>query len=254
MLKEYTFGPWRPDLAPSKGNHLAGAVNVRPIANGYAPVPGFQAVTSALGETFVGGGAFVDSAGNSTMLAATPTKLRKYSASWSDITAVASSARWKLIQFGDNVVYANGGTVGAYSLLAGTVSTPVDAPVAVDVMRVRDFVAALRDDNTIQWSQFNDSGTWTMGVNQSDDQPLLGGQGVALVGGEYGIILRKNGIDRMSYVGGETVFQFDEISAEVGCMAAGSVAYVGKLIVDPKPVPKSPASMAPTSGAMAISR
>jgi hypothetical protein len=50
------------------------------------------------------------------------------------------------------------------------------------------------------------------------------------VGGEYGILLRSNGVDRISYVGGDIVFQFDEISAEIGCMAQGSVANVGKLI------------------------
>lgn len=229
MLKGYPFLEWLPDIAPSGSVTIA--TNVRPIANGYAPMQDFQAVTSTLGATFTGGGAFIGSDGNSTLLSATAAKLRKYSAGWSDIATLATTKRWRFAQFGNNVAYANGGTVGVYDLIAGTVSTPVNAPAAIDVFRVRDFVMALTTDNAAQWSQFNDSSTWTIGTNQADKQPLLGGQGVAGVGGEYGLILRKNGIDRVTYVGAKNdiIFQLDEITAEFGCMAQGSVANTDKL-------------------------
>lgn len=229
MLKAFAFQEWLPDLAPS--GTITIATNVKPVANGYAPVPGFQAVTDDLGATFTGGAAFVDSTGTSTLLSATAAKLRKYSGGWNDIAAVATSKRWRFAQFGDNIPYANGGTLGVYNLLTGAVSTPTDAPAAIDVFRVRDFVVALTTDNAAQWCQFNDSSTWTIGTNQADKQPLLGGQGVAGIGGEYGLILRRNGIDRMDYVGSanDIIFQFNEITAEYGCMAQGSVANTDRL-------------------------
>lgn len=229
MLKAYPFLEWLPDIAPS--GTVTIATNVRPIANGYAPVQDFQAVTAGLGATFTGGAAFVGSDGNSTLLSATAAKLRKYSAGWTDIATLATTKRWRFAQFGDSVPFANGGTLGVYDLIAGTVSTPTDAPAAIDVFRVRDFVMALTTDNAAQWCQFNNAGVWTTGANQADKQPLLGGQGVAGVGGEFGLILRKNGIDRVTYVGStnDIIFQFDEITAEFGCMAQGSVANTDKL-------------------------
>jgi hypothetical protein len=228
VLAEVLLGEFLPDLAASKSNHLTVANNVRAIANGYGPVGAFQAVTSALSGAFVGGGAFVASDGNATLVAATADDLQKYSGSWSTVTSLATTQRWQFAQFGDNALFANGGTIGALDLIAGTVSTPTDAPVANDVFRVRDFVMALTDTNTAQWCQFNNSSVWTTGVNQADFQPILGGQAVRGLGGEDALILRKNGIDLVTYVGGDLVFQFDEISAEIGCMAAGSVAQVGK--------------------------
>jgi hypothetical protein len=231
MLTGVGFGEWRPDLAADP-KHLSEATNVLAIGNGYGPAQSFQAVTSALSGAFAGGGAFVDSTGTSTLLAATAADLQKYSGSWSAVTTLATTSRWRFAQFGDSVLYANGGTVGRLDLIAGTVSTPTDAPSAIDIARVRDFVMAITTNNEAQWCQFNDSAVWTGGVNQADTQPILGGQAVAIVGGEYGIILRKNGVDRVTYVGSQNdvIFQFDEISAEYGCMAQGSVANIGKLI------------------------
>jgi hypothetical protein len=232
VLKEIPFGEFTPDIAPSHSNALTEAKNVLPIANGFAPVGAFQAVTSSLGGSFKGGGAFIGSDGNSTLLSATGAGLRKYSGSWSDVSAIATTARWYLAQFGDNIVYANGGQLGRYELIAGTASDLADAPAnAIDVATVKDFVMCLTADSQVVWSAFNDCTGWTSGTNQSDFQPLLdGGTGVRIVGGEYAIVLQKNTIRRVTYVGPPVVFQFDVISPEVGCMAAGSVANVGRLI------------------------
>ena len=231
MLKVWPLGEWRPDLAPS--GTLTIARNMLPLANGYASVGAFSPLTSTLGDSCTGGGSFTDSTGASTTLLTTTSDIRKYGAgAWASIHSVVSSRRYRFAQFGDNVAYANGGTTGVYDLKAGTFSTPTNAPSFIDVARVRDFVMGITTANEARWSQFNDSSNYTTGVNQADTQPLLGGQGVAIVGGEYGIILRENGIDRVTYVGSanDIIFQFDEISAEYGCMSQGSVANSGRLI------------------------
>jgi hypothetical protein len=230
--KAYPLPEWTPDLA---NNVLTVAKNVRAIANGYAPVKGPQAVTTALPAVFNGGGAFIDSAGDSTLIAAADGFVQTYDGSaWNATTITSGSQVVRFAQFGDNILVANGSTLKSYGLISATVSTPTDAPDLIDVAQVRDFVMGITTDNQVQWSQFNDSGTWTTGTNQADTQPILSSQGVRIIGGEYGILVKKQGITRITYVGVvsglDIVWQFDEISAEVGCMASGSVCNVGRLI------------------------
>lgn len=235
MLKEIPFGAWTPDLAPSKSNHVIEAWNVYPTSNGYAPVPGFEQIAPTLGAALVGGGSFASSTGVYTLLAATAAKLRKYTShAWSDVlTPITTSKRWYFAQFGDNIVYANGGALGKYDLLTGAAANISGAPSnAIDVATVGDFVMAALDDSQIQWSSFNDCTAWTPGTNQADIQPLLdGGPAVRIVGGQYGIVFQTNCIRRIQYTGQPDIwFQIDKISPEIGCMAGGSVAYTGRLI------------------------
>jgi hypothetical protein len=235
MQKAVPFGEWLPDIAPSNSNHVIVAWNVYPMANGYAPVGGLETITPTIGEAFLGGGSFASSTGVYTLLAGTASKLRKYaSATWSNIlTGLTISKRWYFAQFGDNIVYANGGQLGRYQLIPGTAAVIAGAPTnAIDVATVGDFVMAVLDDGNIQWSSFNDCTAWTPGTNQADKQPLLdGGPGVRIVGGQYGIVFQRNCVRRIQYTGQPDIwFQIDKISPEIGCMAGGSVAYTGRLI------------------------
>jgi len=230
--KVFAFPEWRPDLAET--GTLTVAKNVRAIGNGYAPVRAFSGMTAALPSAFVGGGAFVASDSTTHLLSATASDLYKYSGSaWNSLVAVATTARWYFDQFGDNVIYANGGQVGRYQMLAGTAAAIAGAPTnAVDIARVRDFAMCLTADDKARWSAFNDCTAWTIGTSQADEQPLLGGgKGVRIFGGEYGLILQKNAIKRVTYTGTPDIwFQFDEISSEIGCMAAGSACKVGRIV------------------------
>jgi hypothetical protein len=231
VLKTYALPELTPDLA---GNVLTKAVNVRAIGNGYAPIGAPQGVTTALPAAFNGGGAFIDSDGNSTLLAATATDVYKYGSGWTSVLAAAANQVVRFAQYGDNVLIANGGTAKSYDLTAGTVSTPTDAPSLIDVAQARDFVMGITTDNALQWCQFNNSSVWTTGANQADRQPSLWGQLKRVVGGEYIIAITDRAVVRGTYVGVEgglsIIWQFDEISAETGCMASGSVCNVGRLI------------------------
>lgn len=233
MLKAYAFPEWTPDLA---NNVLSEAINVRAIANGYAPVKAFQAVTTALAAAFNGGGAFIDSTGNSTLLASTATDVYKYTgAAWAAQSVGAATQVNRFAQFGNNVIVAKGGAGKSYALLTGVVTTPTAVPNLIDVAHVRDFVMGITDDNAAQWCQFNNTANWTTGTAQADKQPSLWGQMRRIIGGEYAVILTDRSVVRVSYVGDTgpgdgIIFQFDQISAEVGCMAAGSVCNVGRLI------------------------
>ena len=235
MLKRYAYGEWRPDLPPSE-SLLIEARNVLPSANGYRPAQAFRPITPALPETFAGGAAYVSSTGETSFLAGTANKLLRYSgADWSVLLTALTVARWRFAQFGDLVIAVNGGTPQKYSLLAGTAAmlggTP---PVADMVATVRDFVVLAGDPDdrlTVTWSAFNNAEEWTPATNQSDFQQMLsGGEIMGLAGGEYGIILQRDRVVRMTYTGGDTIFQFDEVASNIGCMAKGSVAQAGKLV------------------------
>lgn len=234
-MKPLLFGPWEPDLAPNGTDRLAQLENALPIANGYAPFKSYGAITPSLASAFLGGGAFVGSDGTAALLAGTATDLYRYSGTaWSSVLGTLTAGRWYFDQFGDNIIGANGDDLIGFDMTGGTASAIGTAPKAADVATVRDFVVILEPDGDelmVQWSGFNDSTEWTPGVNQSDFQPLLsGGKGMKVVGGETGLVFQSNAIKRMTYANDTIVFQFDEISSEIGCMARGSVCRVGQLV------------------------
>lgn len=235
MLKGVAFKEWAPDLA---NNVLSKAVNVHAIANGFTPVKAALGATPALSSRFNGGGTFISSTGVSTLIAANLGAYFKYTTSgWAAIgTGFTQVARNYFAQFGDDVIFAVGSAhpVRIYNLVSGSLNypAPTPAPYGIDIAQVRDFVMCITTDNKARWCQFNNPADWTIGTNQADEQPSLWGQMRRIVGGEYALILTDRSVVRVSYVGSlnDIIFQFDEIAPEVGCMAAGSVCYTGRLV------------------------
>jgi len=233
LLKRLEFGPWEPDKAAT--STLRDARNLMPGKDGYYPVSGLSAVTSAMPGNFIGGGAFVGFDGTAALLAGTSTNLYRYSGTtWSSVYT-GSASHWRFAQFGTLVIAATGGAPVKFDLAGGAAALLGGTPPAASlVATVRDFVVLAGDPAAIQtvtWSGFNDAEGWTGGTNQSGDQILPdGGEIMGLAGGEYGLILQRRAIKRLSYVGTPLVFQIDEISSNVGCMAKGSVAQAGRLV------------------------
>ena len=144
--------------------------------------------------------------------------------------------RWRFTQFGDMMIAANGGNrLQGYNLNSSSTFTDlaVDAPKARYVTVVRDFVVAgyLPDyPNRVQWSALNDETSWTSSATtQADYQDIPdGGTVVGVTGGEFGLVLMDRSIYRMSYVGSPLVFQFDNITRNLGCYEANSIVqYAG---------------------------
>lgn len=84
---------------------------------------------------------------------------------------------------------------------------------------------------TIWWSGINLSDSFKAGdlPSQSDYQLLLDtpGQITGLVGGEYGIIFKRESIYRMSYIGPDIFFRFDLLSTREGTSFPRSIVKVG---------------------------
>jgi hypothetical protein len=98
---------------------------------------------------------------------------------------------------------------------------------------VSNFVVGTQMDgqvNALAWSGENDSEWWTFAQRKSDYQELAdGGEITGIIGGEYGLILQRDAVRRMAYVGGNVLFRFDKLSANVGCSSVHSVAQYGEI-------------------------
>jgi hypothetical protein len=65
-------------------------------------------------------------------------------------------------------------------------------------------------------------------VDQSDYQIMpSGGRITGILSGEFGVILQRNRICRMDYVGGNTIFEINEVSSNIGCVSVHTVAQWG---------------------------
>jgi hypothetical protein len=231
------FGPYLPDQLPVGFDRLVVARNVLPAPNGYRAVPGFIPASEALPAPFLGGYSAIATDGTAYLLAGTETTLSRLAAGvWSDLlTGLTVAGRWRFVQFGDFVIAVNGGDTQEVDLLGGTAGDLTGAPTAIDVDVVGPHVVYAQPNGDIlrvQWSAFEDHTGNTLGLNQCGDQPMLtGGEVMGIAGGEYGVILQRQRIVRMSLTGdADAPFQFDEITPNFGCAAKGSIAKAGRTV------------------------
>jgi len=243
-LSRIAFGEWTPDQ-PGLTNGLQRAENVYPKANGYGAVPTVVDYSAAASETLNNVVAGRTTVGGTILFAGGATKLFKLDSADLSMDNVSKTGgyttptdqRWRFTQFGNVVIAANGYdklqgyNVNSASLFADLAA---DAPTAKFVTIVRDFVVSGNiqpsNPNRVQWSALNDESSWTTSATtQADYQDIPdGGTVVGITGGEFGLILMDRSIYRMSYVGSPLVFQFDNITRNLGCYEANSVIqYAG---------------------------
>jgi hypothetical protein len=145
-----------------------------------------------------------------------------------------SGQRWRFTQFGNVIIGANGHSkLQKFNLNTDTKFAKLsnDAPEARYVTVVRDFVVSAWINSTtlrpyrVQWSALGDETSWaTSATTQADFQDIPdGGAIVGITGGEFGLVLMDRSIHRMSYIGSPLVFQFDNISRNLGCYESNSI-------------------------------
>jgi hypothetical protein len=236
MKSQVLFGEWKPDQPESMNDGLVVADGVFPIANGYAPMKQYAALTPALATAFKGGTAFVASDKTASLLVGTSTNLYRYSgAAYASVLGSLTATRWYFTQFGNLAIGTHGGAPVKYNLLTGAAAalggTP---PVAKFCATVRDFafLAGNPTDNaTVSWSSSGNAESWTSGANQAGSVPLYdGGEITGLVGGEYALVFQRGAINRFSFTGPPATWQRDVISTNIGCIASGSLAQAGRRV------------------------
>jgi hypothetical protein len=234
-ITKVQFSEWLPDQ-PGVVGALTNAKNIYPRATGYGPFPqevNYSLDASEAINNVVAGRA---SDGSTKVFAGGSTKLFLLDSSDLSLDNVSATtysevSRWRFTQFGDSLIAAgDSNTLQRYDLTT-TVNfqnLSSNAPKAKFVTVVRDFVVTGNINgypNRVQWSGINDETVWTTtSTSQSDYQEIPDGgviQGVT--GGEFGLVLLERSLYRMSYVGTPLIFQFDNITRNLGCYEPNSV-------------------------------
>jgi hypothetical protein len=242
-ISRVAFGEWTPDQSGIT-NGLQRAENVFSKAVGYGPIPTIVDYSGAASEDLNNVVAAKTTVGASLIFAGGDTKLFKLDStdlSLNDISKlggynIAAGERWRFTQFGNVLIAANGvDKIQGFDVNTSTLFADLaaDAPASKYVTVVRDFVVSgnVQSDhpNRVQWSALGDESSWTnSATTQADFQDIPdGGTVVGVTGGEYGLVLMDRSIHRMSYVGSPLVFQFDNISRNLGCYEQNSVIQYG---------------------------
>jgi len=241
-ISRITFGEWTPDQ-PGITNGLRRAENVYSKAVGYGSIPTVVDYSASASENLNNVVAGKTTVGATLVFAGGSTKLFKLDAADLSLDNVSKSGnyttptdqRWRFTQFGNVIIAANGqAKLQGYNLNSSSLFADLsaDAPDARYVTVVRDFVVSGHQTgyyNRVQWSALGDESSWAnSATTQADYQDIPdGGSIVGVTGGEFGLVFMDRAIHRMSYVGSPLVFQFDNISRNLGCYEANSIIQYG---------------------------
>ena len=253
MKTNIHFGAFCPDKPAYENAGICEAKNVLPMRDHYLPLKNLASYSSSLGDRARGAVSAIDAAGNVSIFAGDSSKLYKMDpSSLPDFTDLSKSGGyttvsdgiWKYAQFGDNLLTTNFidpiqsidlNTGSAFADLAGS------PPKARHIAIVGNFVVAGNTwDSTdgycpyrVRWSAINNAENWDISATtQADFQDLQdeGGWIQAVIGGEYGVIIKERSIWRMSYIGSPLIFQFEQVEKNRGTKAPNSVQHIGNLI------------------------
>lgn len=248
------FAEWLPDQADRNNPGVTEAKNVFPIASGYGPCRALASHTNALDACCRGAASGVSGGLSVFTFAGDTSKLyRLINSTWSDVSIMGgyntgADERWNFVEFGrvGRLIVATNFSDAPQKWVMGTSSAFADlsatAPKARYMGVVGDFlVLGNVDDSTdgevpsrVAWGPIgNPEGVWTPSLaTQAGEQDLAsGGEITGLIGGEYGSVLCRSAVHRMTYVGTPAIFRFDEVSRNTGCVAPGSVASHGRIAV-----------------------
>ena len=235
MKQVFTLPDYLPDQTPNSGT-TEGLKNAYPIVKGFAPLRAFQSVSDAITGDFKGGAAVIADDGTSYLLVGTTTNLQRYaSGGWTDLaTGLTVTDQWRFAGFGNFVVAVNGSVTYVVDLSAGTASTLTGAPAGKSVVVVDPYVVIGQDSGdllSVFTSDVNDHTRWVPDEGATQQPQLSGGEVMGLAGGEYGVVLQRRRIVRMSKTGDATLpFEYDPITENVGCASKGSVAQWGRSV------------------------
>ncbi|KKL57436.1 hypothetical protein LCGC14_2235430, partial [marine sediment metagenome] len=250
------FGDWMPDLPDLFNPGATVAKNVIPAARSYRPLGALQTTTDALDGAALGAaigrdksGSYYNYAGDAAKLyevgAAGVTDKSKgggYSTGSDDVWEFqlfdqAQVTRLIATNFTDPV---QGIDVGSAGLFADQFTSTLK-PKARHIAAVREFLVLGNTNDATDgdvpyrtwWSGYKDPLDMDPDAQtQSDfeDRPTAGDVQRVVGGVEYGLIFQQQGITRMSYSGGDTIFQFDSIDRKRGTPIPNSVIGHGRRV------------------------
>lgn len=253
-------GAYLPDLPALDCPGTVNVDNVLPGATSYRPMPDLSVYSTALDARCQGAIGGVDADGNVSLFAGDASKLYQFgpgSTSPADVSKVggyttASDERWAFTAYQQRIIATNYAdpiqsfVQGSSSVFADLNTT--DAPRCRYLLTAKGFVVCLNTVDTtdgavperVRWSEqfvpdsFPTPGTSAALAAQSDYQDLTG-DGGWIMGGVTGlqgadfVVVQERALWRAVYVGGQVIFQFDQIEGARGTPAPGSIAQAGGL-------------------------
>lgn len=235
MKQVFPLPDYLPDQTPNSGT-MEALENALPIVQGFGPLRDFQSVSEAISGDFKGGAAVIADDGTSYLLVGTTTHLLRYAAgAWTTlVSGLTITDQWRFAGFGNYVVAVNGSATYEVDLAAGTASLLTGAPAGKSVTVVGDYVVigqGASDLLSVFTSDINDHTRWVPDAGATQQPQLSGGEVMGLAGGEYGVILQRRRLVRMSRTGdADRPFDYDAITENVGCASKGSVAQWGRSV------------------------
>lgn len=234
----YSFGEWLPDQ-PEMGVHLTVAKNVLPMETGYMPYrpldTSLATLPSNVQNAFY---SFYEGYGSVYAYSAVSNQIYESVSGVNPFTARGTATGILVFSQYENLALAVGNTYPLSSRTLNSASnfatlSAATLPFAQSIGIVNKFVVigqltdgGVSQSNRIRWSGIDAPSSWptpnsaTAIAQQAGEQDFPSEYGAikAIHGGDqYAIILQRNAVTRMTYVGPPVVFQFDLIDNTAGC-------------------------------------
>ncbi|HWI85709.1 MAG TPA: hypothetical protein VNT42_05215 [Sphingomonas sp.] len=235
------FGDYLPDQPAHLNAGLVMADGVVGIADGYAPIGSFMASRNGTLPARCIGAAGYRAAAASYLFAATASNIYTYSGGgYASVASGLAGSRAIGVQFcpyGAFMLATNGvDPIKKFDPLSPAAMTNLGGspPTARFLGVVRGFVVAGYAGGSalrVAWSDNGNPAGWTAGGASEAGQYDMpaGGDVTGIVGGEYGLVFQESRILRMTYTADQTIWQFDEIVPNIGCVAPRSLASWGRM-------------------------
>lgn len=246
-IKPVEFGEWLPDQPPIGNPGLTVAKNCIPWGKGYKSLNALADYSGAIGGRCFGAFSAIDDDNNVADFAGDATKLYKLSdVTWNDVSGATyttvEDGNWRFVQFGQKVIATNfADNMQAYQLGVSSTFADLDAaaPRARYITTSRNFVFVGNTYDSVDgnkpakliWSALGDETDWTASVTtQSDFQYMAEENGpiTGIVGGEFLVVFQDRAITRGDYVGPPAIWNFDEVSTNLGCSVPNSIVQRGQ--------------------------
>lgn len=262
LSAKLSFGPWSPDLPVHEAPGATAITSMIPVDGHYQAFRGMASIGAALSAAPLG--AFQVSSSNSArdLYAGTTTTLQAFNygaGTWTDYSPSAYSASttsWRFAQYNDYVIATNRFNVPQFKdttgvsnfanlASSGTASNARVIGVIGQFVVLGDITgAAVTGPHAVHWCSIDDPRSWptinsaTALSTQSGAQELNSNDGPVtgvVQGDQFGLVFQASSVTRMTYVGGNTVFQFDRLEAAIGTPFIHGQVTVGGLTYYPSP-------------------
>ena len=240
------FGELAPDQPAFNPSGRGGerAINVMPRLHSYGPLPDYQPITTTpLDSRCVGAISVTDDVADiiTTFTGTASTLYQKSGPSWIARGTGYSADRWEFAQWDNKtVVGVTYNSIPQSRLIAGANDFTDLFADNVKARRVATWRYNLafgdisdadgNNSNRVRWTGYNDITTITPStITLAGFQDLEGDHGpiTKLVSGTTGMVFRRSGIHRASFVGSPLVYRFDLMESKVGAITGGSVLRYG---------------------------